>query len=262
MKDVKNMNLKNLRKDGFFVEKSIFSANELSHIAREIDQIYIAFNKFDPISLRTEYRKNVNGTYVIDRLDPVLDLSPSLKILVDKELRPFLNSFFLEPVTFFKCKHILKMPNTTGYTLHQDFLYWKWLKIPPQDLFSIVIPLGAYTNESGPIQFYKGANKKPIDAVAHNEGGDLVDTQFSGFDLITPMPNIGDCLVFDSLAPHKSEANNDTFNRSLIIISFAVGTYPNMYSRYYRHELERKAKSLASSVGNECFRNLEERIIV
>lgn len=256
------MDLAQLEEDGFYVCQSIFDLAALTQVNEEVSSIYDAYRKHDPISLRTEYRKTLEGCFALDRLDPVLDLSAALHQLVMKELKPQLESAFSSRVTVFKCKHILKAPRTTGYTLHQDFLYWMWMNIPAASLYSFTIPLAPFDSLAGPITFFRGANKRVIEAQQHAPGGDLKVEQLEGFDAVMPQAEMGDGLVFDSLAPHMSAANYSAIGRPLVILSFALGDFPDLYSKYYRYEMRRRASSLQSGIGAECFPGVDERLRV
>lgn len=256
------MHLARLKEDGFYVFKNMFGLTGLNQINEEIGSIYDSYRKYDPISLRTEYRKTLEGFFALDRLDPVLDLSVALRQLVAKELKPILESAFSSQITVFKCKHILKEPQTTGYTLHQDYLYWTWMNMPASSLYSFIIPLAPFDPLSGPIKFYRGANKHLIDAQPHNAGGDLKSNQFEGFEVVIPRAELGDGLVFDSLAPHESDANCSLSSRPLVILSFALGDFPDLYRKYWKYEMQRRTSSLQSGVGAECFRGIEERLFV
>jgi ectoine hydroxylase-related dioxygenase (phytanoyl-CoA dioxygenase family) len=236
---------------GYTIVRGVYDDVEIATLRAECDRLWTLPGLLDDLNLRSEFRRNVDGSYVADRLDPVLDLSrPLLDAVLAPKLAGILASVLGATAQLLKCKLIRKDPGTGGYAHHQDFLYWRWLNMPPDALCSVGIPLYTSDREHGGIEFFPGYHQSLLPGT----GGNLdADFDIEHIDLKTgevPTVEPGDVLLFHSLAPHRSAANLGAHSRTLILPSFAVSDRRDLYRNYYKREVARRC---AEHVGFEHF---------
>lgn len=236
---------------GYTVVRGLYTGADIAALRSECERLWAVPGLLDDLNLRSEFRRDVDGRFVVDRLDPVLDLSaPLLGAMLAPRLQEALAAILGAPAQLLKCKLIRKDPGTGGYAQHQDFLYWRWLQMPPDALCSVGIPLYTCNEESGGIEFFPGYHRGLLPGAGGNPDADF---DISCVDVGTgevPTVEPGDVLIFHSLAPHRSAANRSSQQRTLLLPSFAVHGPQDLYGVYYRREIQRRCKEY---VGFERF---------
>jgi 2-aminoethylphosphonate dioxygenase len=226
---------------GFTVISDLYTDEQIACFRRESERLWRIPGLDDDLNLRTEFRRDTQDTYVLDRLDPVLDLSPALtSAATAPRLLEALDTVLGGRSALIKCKLIRKDPGTKGYAVHQDFLYWKWLDMQPDRLCSVALSLYNTDARSGGIGFYPAQHDRLIAGPPDHPDGDcdlaLIDTS------LAEVPNMkaGDVLVFHSLAPHFSGPNVGERPRTVLLPSYCVSDEADLYGRYYKREIRRR----------------------
>jgi hypothetical protein len=189
----------------------------------------------DENNLRTGFRK-INGTKLIERIDPVIDVSPIFNTLVNDEriLAP-LHAIFKDQPALFKDKLIFKLPNMTGYTMHQDQAWWQMC--PPNDILSVSIAIDGATTNNGCIELFPGYHRSLL--TPKGELRNLTDDEVTQhIDLTTggPIPtNPGDVLIFHSQTPHKSGTNTSPTSRRNLYLTYTAARSGNLYAAHRDH---------------------------
>ncbi len=236
---------------GYAVLRAIFADQDILRWREECERLWSLPGLLDDLNLRSESRRDVAGTYVADRLDPVLDISPPLfDAALDARLFRPLQVILNGRVALLKCKLIRKDPGTGGYMHHQDYLYWRWLEMPADGLCSVAIPLYRSDAESGGIEFFPGYHKTLLPGL---DGDSNADFDLSHIDVTqgeTPALEPGDVLVFHALTPHRSPPNASQRPRTLLLPSYANSSRHDLYGRYYEREIRRRC---AEHVGFERY---------
>lgn len=226
---------------GYTVLRGVYTMQDIASWRKECERLWELPGLLDDLNLRSEFRRDISGTYIVDRLDPVLDISPVLlDAVLDPRLCNALQEIFQDPVSLLKCKLIRKDPDTGGYSHHQDFLYWRWLGVPADTLFSVGIPLYASNATSGGMEFFPGYHKTLLPSA---DGSFDADFDIAHLDINTgetPALEPGDVLLFHALAPHRSGPNLSSHPRTLLLPSYAVAQQVDLYSKYYLHEVKRR----------------------
>lgn len=243
---------------GFAKASFIFPKTEIDLVNAEIQSLITNVGVADPINIRSECRRNTSGDYVVDRLDPILDIAPKTKELLS-------NNAYIESIeeitggkaSLFKCKMIHKQPSTTGYMPHQDGLYWTWMDADFNRLFSVVIALTDQEVNSGSIEVAPWRHASLLESKQHDPNGDISYDTIPGSEYQPIYLKSGESLAFHSLAPHRSTANLSSQNRTVLIASYIIDGELNVYSTYHR-EIRRRCKSILSSIGNESFEKLND----
>lgn len=228
---------------GYVVISNLYSDEQIHSIQSECERLWNIHGLDDDLNLRTEFRRNVNNEYLLDRLDPVIDISPTLSdAVIHRPLISFIEDILGNEAELLKCKLIRKAQNTKGYAAHQDFLYWKWLNISPDSLCSVAISIYDSDEKSGGIGFYPKLHSHLISGPADNPEGDCDVSNFDVSSVEVPLLKAGDVLLFHSLAPHFSGANLSIRPRTILLPSYSVGTNQNLYEKYYMREVLRRCQ--------------------
>ncbi len=178
----------------------------------------------------------------MDRLDPVIDISPPLKELTaDPRIIAAVSAAIGEPALLFKDKAIMKPPGAYGYSVHQDFTNWQELPVPPELLISALVAIDSGVAENGGLELYPGLHhqhlgpmEKPSDIFNPNAG--LVPEELlAGVqpELVEVEP--GDLVLFSSLAPHFSGPNRSEQKRRTLFLSYNAARYGDVYDLYYEN---------------------------
>lgn len=238
---------------GYVVLRGFFAPALIERCGAELQRLLDSRAHEDPLNLRYESRRTLAAGSVVDRIDPVLDLLPSLRALaMHAELADALQAALGEPTSLLKAKLIIKRPGTAGYMAHQDFLYWRWLELEPDKLCSVAVALGDSDESSGNLKLYPGMHRELIRATEHDPSGDIAPSRLAGREFECPSLQRGDVIVFHSLTPHESAANVSSHARNLLIASYAAVSERGLYRRYYEREMARRLESYRSGLGNEA----------
>jgi len=259
MKDIfsKNTDQVYYSETGFLQKKAMFDQSALNAAINEAGELFVNSGFTDDLNLRSEVRRDRDGSWVTDRFDPVLDIAPKINALLhDPAYLEQLRVLFDCDPMLFKCKLIRKLPGTNGYTPHQDGLYWDWMNQSYDDLFSVIIALSDQTANAGPLQLYPGLHHSVIPAEKDNPAGDLDPVKLNFPPAEKAVLAAGDVLFFHSLSPHFSGPNLADVNRTVIIASYSRQQDPSQYARYYQREVGRRCRSYfeTGKDGNEAFR--------
>lgn len=227
---------------GYVKLPRLFDRAEMDAIRLEFDRLFDDPEILHADSLRSASRQSLTSGTVLDRLDPVIDLSPILRELTqDARIVDAVSAAIGEPAVLFKDKAIMKPPGAFGYSVHQDFTNWQELPVPPQLLVTALMALDAATAENGALQLYPGLHhhhlrpaEKPSD-IFNPQSGLVPAEALAGVEpeLIETEP--GDLVLFSSLAPHFSGPNRSDQKRRTLFLSYNAASYGDVYGRYYEN---------------------------
>ncbi|HUQ63713.1 MAG TPA: phytanoyl-CoA dioxygenase family protein [Acidimicrobiales bacterium] len=221
--------LEEYNRRGFVVLPGLFSADEVSTYVDECSRLEHS-GIVHPDNLRTHV---LNSERPPDRLDPVIDLSPTLHNLASSPrlTGPAAQLLGDEP-SLFKDKVIFKPPGMQGYKTHQDYAYWQWLPARPENLVTVLVALDAATVENGAVEFFPGKHDclltspgapADVDESALDVPGEVVET------------SPGDVVMFHSLTPHRSGDNSSSAMRRQLYLSYNGASHGDLYKTYYDH---------------------------
>lgn len=234
--------VKEYRTRGFVKLANVFSPDEMRPVREEFDRLFDDPEILREDSLRSASRRSLLTGTVLDRLDPIIDLSPLMKELTQvPRIMDAVAAVLGEPALLFKDKAIMKPPGAYGYGIHQDFSNWQELPVPPQLLMSVLVAIDSGTAENGGLQVYPGLHhhhlrppEKPSDIF--NPSAGLVDKEMLGGvqpELVEA--GVGDLILFSSLAPHCSGPNRSQRKRRSLFLSYNAARYGDVYDLYYRN---------------------------
>jgi ectoine hydroxylase-related dioxygenase (phytanoyl-CoA dioxygenase family) len=228
---------------GYVALRNLFSPEETDALKAECDRLWAKYGDHaSEENLRVQMRAHTNGRKVLDRFDPVSDLSAQMKsILTDRRILGAVSQVFQDEPLPFKDKLIFKTPGTHGYDVHQDYTFWLELPAPPEALLTVLVPVDVADADNGATEFYPGMhhqhlrpNETPHDVFDPNQGLTpkvLLEGRTPEVVRIVP----GDILIFNSLVPHQSGVNRSGRSRRLMFISYVAGSYGDLRGIHYNH---------------------------
>jgi ectoine hydroxylase-related dioxygenase (phytanoyl-CoA dioxygenase family) len=218
--------------NGYIVLRGQFSCAEAAQWQEECERLWYTPGLIDTYNVRVESRGRLTGGSVADRLDPVLDLSPRLEALArDERILVPLQSLLGDVAHLFRCKLIRKAPGTLGYSMHQDYPYWEWLGVPPDDMLTVCVAIDPADRQSGAIEVFPGLHQGRLPAPPH-EPKDVDESRMDTSHGEIPELNAGDLLIFHSLTPHRSGPNRSAGTRLVLLPSYCAGRHGALYEPY------------------------------
>lgn len=181
-------------------------------------------------NLRTITYRTPAGIQIVDRLNPVVDISPLFKALTQDEriMRP-LRDLYGEAMLLFKDKIIYKMPGVTGYPIHQDYSSWQLF---PKDLVNVIVSIDPADAHNGGVEFFPGYHQRLLSTPGElrymsKEEAEQID--FSKAELVKASP--GDMMIFDCLTPHRSGVNTSSRLRRQLYLTYSSAKNGDLYEK-------------------------------
>ena len=170
-----------------------------------------------------------NSTSRNDRLDPVIDVSPTFGALARDErlLGVVANALGGEP-QLMKDKFIAKPPGASGYDAHQDAAYWPGLGVDAARFLTAIVFLDDATAEKGPIECAPGLHGQLL--TDPDQIADPDEAMLGDFTVIEA--RAGDLLLLHSLTPHRSGSNRSADMRRALLFTYGVDPRAALYAIY------------------------------
>jgi len=240
------------RRDGYLVVRAAFDDDEVADIVRESQRLFEDREMVDEANLRAYTRASVTGETVVDRFDPVRDISPLFAQLTDDpRTMGAARDLMGGPVYLFKDKIIAKFPGVSGYSLHQDFTFWQAAGIPPDDIITAYVTVDPATRASGALEFVLGHHERLLTRPGVMEDVDEADLDMSRAVLCETQP--GDVVFFHTLVPHRSAPNTSDRPRRLLYFSYSHARHGDVYERYYETYRVRRLNELPEDVQKRAY---------
>jgi 2-aminoethylphosphonate dioxygenase len=170
------------------------------------------------------------GLPVLDRLAPVVDLSPPFaEVARDPRILRPLAELYGGGMLLFKDKLIYKMLGVPGYPLHQDYSSWQTF---PRDLANVLVSIDAADSANGGVEFFPGYHSALLSTpgelryMNEEESGQL---DLASGETLKTEP--GDAVIFDCLTPHRSGVNSSNRLRRQLYLTYSSAANGDMYGR-------------------------------
>lgn len=228
-------------RDGYAVLPSVVLQSELEIFRGEAERLRTDKQLMDQRNLRAATRSNLTGEeQIVDRLDPILDLSPKFAALAqDPRILSPVEAVFGEPALLMKDKLIYKFPGAFGYGCHQDYTSWLELPAPPEAMLSVLVALDASNCDNGAIELFPGMHHEyyleriPPRRLLDPAFGLVPESILAGRKPVMLELQAGDLLVFSSLAPHQSGPNRTDDFRRHVYFTYSAACYGDLYAEHY-----------------------------
>jgi ectoine hydroxylase-related dioxygenase (phytanoyl-CoA dioxygenase family) len=221
---------------GFAIERSVLGRETVERCREEADRLFDDEVLTAPGSGRNRTRGSLSGETVVDRLDPVCDVSPWFDGLAhDPTLIDMADRYVGEPTRLFKDKIITKPPETAGYGLHQDYMRWQDFA-SADEMVTLGVCLDEATTHSGALEVYVGQHDRLLTppGVVADPTPDAVNESMTEIVELDP----GDVVVLHPLIPHQSDYNRSRQPRRMLYFTYAVARYGDLRPAYYEHHAE------------------------
>ncbi len=240
---------------GYGLIRSLLSLDEIERLIRESERLWRRYAGAGPGNLRLGIRTDSSGQPVLERLDPVADISESFDALNrDPRFVSIAESGLGERVTVMKEKLIYKWPGTRGFGPHRDQAYTTAKSgVPGAEVLTISLSLDHATVASGATEFFPSLRTRPTTSPA-NEPRDVDERALQGVESCMPQTRPGDAVVFDGQVPHRSDWNRSNHSRRVYMISYVPARYADARIDYYRGRLaEQRELRRDLAVGSTFF---------
>lgn len=220
--------------NGYAVVRDVFCEQTCRAFADECERLSVILAHAD--DKRVAGRKHDVLGRIMDRLDPVIDVSPVFKALsTDVRITDAATRLLGEPVALFKDKLITKPPGTHGYDIHQDYPYWESVGLPADDMLTAWVAIDHTTKENGALELFSGLHHARIPGTPESPM-DVDETLLEHASSVLLELNAGDVLFFHSLAPHRSAPNRSERPRRALLFTFVPGRHEGLYEKYYHQK--------------------------
>ncbi len=219
---------------GYVRVDSLFSPGEIDAWREEADRLWALPEIAEPEAFRVDWRNDVQGARVPERLDPVTDISPLFANLSrDPRILSIVRGLLQEEPLLFKDKLIIKPPGVKGYPLHQDFAYIDFLGFEGSQQLAVCLAIDATEPAAGPIEFFPGCHHQRLPSPPERPG-ELDAAALDGTEGEVVTLEAGDMVIFSSLCPHRSAPNRSRSSRRLLFFTYNARSTGDLYDTYYR----------------------------
>ncbi|OMF21959.1 hypothetical protein BK133_27435 [Paenibacillus sp. FSL H8-0548] len=240
--------LKDFNDNGYLVLRNVFTAAEAAVWQQECMRLLTLDEYLDPNNLRVNYR-NINNRSIIEKIDPVQDLSDVFHALEkDERILAPLRDIYMDEPTLFKDKLIYKLPGVTGYTMHQDASWWQGF--PLEGLISVMVAIDGATEENGGLELFPGYHDRFRSArgeFRNMNAEEIAEIDASKGEIVETEP--GDIIIFHSFTPHQSGSNTASTSRRQLYLTYSPGKNGQLYHAHYQHYC-RYVSNLREEKGN------------
>lgn len=218
---------------GFVQLEGLFSPEEVHEWQEECERLQRETDVSEEKD-RVQLRDHQSGNPVADRFDPVIDISPVFDDLAhDSRILDFVEAALGGPAQLMKDKLITKRPGTDGYGLHQDFPYWKCVRLPPDALLSVQVSIDPADKTNGALEVFPGRHDRQLEGPPE-EPRDVNEALVDHGRAEVVESEAGSLLLFHSLVPHRSSANSSERSRRTLYLTYAQTSDEDIYDRYYQ----------------------------
>lgn len=218
---------------GYLPLEGVFTPDEVKAWADESKRL-LRLGLAHEDNLRTVMYRTPAGLPVVDRINPVVDISPVFEALTKDEriLRP-LRELYGEDMLLFKDKIIYKMPGVPGYSIHQDYSSWQTF---PRDLVNVIVSIDPADADNGGVEFFPGYHKRLLSTSGElrymsKEEAEQID--FSKVETVKTSP--GDLVIFDCLTPHRSGVNRSSRLRRQLYLTYSSAKNGSLYEKQLKY---------------------------
>jgi len=224
------------RQKGYIILPKVFDVGSVKAWRTECDRL-LRLGLEDEHNLRTIIRPDLTGKKLVERFDPVLDLSPLFKNLsTDERIVGPLRELYQDDMLLFKDKIIFKLPGAMGYPMHQDYSWWQRF---PRELVNVLIAIDSSDETNGAIELISGYHDHLLSTPGEiRQMSDDEAKQIDGRNAQTIGVKAGDVLIFDCLTPHRSGPNESNRPRRHLYLTYSAGKYGDLYQDQFKYYIQ------------------------
>jgi hypothetical protein len=180
---------------------------------------------------------DASGERRLTRIERIWEALPTLlETGLGERISARAEAYLGEPVVLFKDKLNIRYSGSAGYAPHQDSAAG-W-----EDFAAQFVSIGVFLGRSDPFhggfEVVDGAHRSGRFA---NEKGRMSDADFEALGPEAVRANLGDAILLDSEAPHRTLRNDSSTDSLHLLFTFAPARAGGIRDLYY----EKKAASFA-----------------
>ena len=220
------------REKGYLALRGVFAPDEVAEMKAECARL-LASDYVHPDNRRTRPRM-VNGAALVERFDPVVDISPVFAALArDPRVLGPIRELYGGDMLLFKDKLIFKLPGMSGYTLHQD---WAWWQPFPRDIVSVTVAIDGADAANGALEVFPGYHDRLLSepgVLRNMDAEEVARVDPAAGEMLETSP--GDVVLFDGLTPHRSGPNTSERSRQQLYLSYCAARHGDLYAAQAEH---------------------------
>ncbi len=238
---------------GFLTLRGVFGADEAEAWAAECKRL-LGLGLAHEHNVRTVPHYITKTLWIVDRFDPVIDISPVFKALTEDErvLSPLRDICGGGDVSLFKDRLIYKMVGMRGYPIHQDYSWWQLF---PKELVNVLIAIDGADATNGAVELFPGYQDRLLSTpgeMRHMNEEEARQIDFSAGELVETRP--GDLVIFHSLTPHRSGPNTSNRLRRQFYLTYSPAVHGDLYAEQLRLLKEgRASRRIPEAVKDRIF---------
>ena len=217
--------IRTFNRDGFILLKNFFSKQESSFLVSEAKKLYELPEVRD--SYMKFYEKTPNSR-ILARMEYFLGARKDLNNLVETRVNPLVNEIMNENMIIFKDKINWKLPGGGAFLPHQD--QDAWSDFPPKFYVTAAMFADKSTSKNGCLEFVEGVHNNGL---LENNNGEIVENLVKEMDWTKVETTPRDIVLFDSYAPHRSQANKSDNQRRIYYMTYNKEIDGNFYEDYF-----------------------------
>jgi len=221
--------LRDFERDGFLVQRGIFTPGEIGHFAMAIDRLSARPPEIGRQMVYFEDSLADPGARVLARIEKFIEYEPALARLVfDARIVGPASALLGDAAVLFKDKINFKMPGGGGFTPHQD-IQPGWDSYAPY-FISVLVAIDPNTVENGCLELAAGHHRRGMIGRKWEplEGAELAGLEFVPFPMAP-----GDVAFFDCFTPHQSKPNLTDRPRRNVYLTFNRANDGDFRERYF-----------------------------
>lgn len=215
------------RRKGYVILRGVFGRDETEAWDLESKRL-LKLGLAHENNLRTIPFYITREVWIVDRLDPVVDISPVFqKLATDSRITTALRDIVNDPVLLFKDRLIYKMVGMPGYPIHQDYSWWQ---IFPDNLVNVAISIDPADAENGALELFPGYHDRLLSTrgeMRHMNATEAQQIDFASGELMETQA--GDLVIFDCRTPHRSGPNISKRLRRQLYLTYSAASHGDLY---------------------------------
>ena len=228
---------KTFERDGYVVMPGVFDAGEIDALRRDADFILeLIINSSlanDRQSRRLDIRRKADGTMVVRKIQPIIDLALALAEASgdDRLLKPMaalmgdepvlmeekLN--YKQPVPALNDVELFRTPaDDDRFPVHNDYAYYRYNDYP-KEIISSALTIDACNEANGTIRVFPGSHKEHVEHLRVRNGLEVPPGTVDRADAVPIVAPAGSAMFFHSCLIHTSMPNESGAPRRMMIYS-------------------------------------------
>jgi len=221
-------------RSGCGTARKLLGPDEVDPLIKESMALWHRFRGGGASNLRIGIRLDRSGRPLLERLDPVSDISPLFHSLNGHASLLSIAELGLGgSVRVMKEKLIYKWPGTPGFGSHRDGQYnTPRTGIPGSEALTICLALARADQANGALELFPSLRTAVL-AAPPKEPRDIAESELAGVESVMPVMEPGDAVIFDGQVPHRSGWNHSDAPRLTYMVTFVPERYASARDDYY-----------------------------